>query len=63
LLGDHFSVGYVMFSKFARPTAMQILAIPSEAQTALQNDVFFSQGCVFFTGAFEALEGPLAQSG
>ena len=58
-IGDHFSLGYRMFSKFAHPTAMQILAPPNETTTAFQKDLFFSQGCVFFTGAFVALEGQL----
>ncbi len=58
-LGEHFSLSYQMFSKFAHPTAMQIMGSPVEARTALQKDVFFSQGCLFFTGAFEALESAL----
>src|SRR5712691_8255186 len=58
-IGDHFSLSYRMLSKFAHPTAMQILAPPDEAKAALQKDCFFSQGCLFFTGAFVALEGQL----
>lgn len=58
-IGDHFSLSYRMLSKFAHPTAMQILASPDEARDALQKDCFFSQGCLFFTGAFVALEGQL----
>jgi hypothetical protein len=58
-IGDHFSLSYRMLSKFAHPTAMQILAPPDEAKAALQKDYFFSQGCLFFTGAFVALEGQL----
>jgi hypothetical protein len=48
-----------MLSKFAHPTAMQILAAPDEVKVSVQEDLFFSQGCLFFTGAFEALEGEL----
>jgi hypothetical protein len=58
-IGDHFSLSYRMLSKFAHPTAMRILAPPDEAKTAVQEDLFFSQGCLFFTGAFVALEGQL----
>jgi hypothetical protein len=52
----HFRASYRMLSKFAHPTAMRILAVPDEAKEAVQNDAFFSQGCLFFTGAFQALE-------
>ncbi len=48
-----------MLSKFAHPTAMRILAPPDERTEALQRDYFFSQGCLFFTGTFSALEGQL----
>jgi hypothetical protein len=58
-IGDHFSLSYRMLSKFAHPTAMRILAPPDEARDAVQKDCFFSQGCLFFTGAFAALEGQL----
>lgn len=58
-IGEHFSLIYKMLSKFAHPTAMRILAPPDEATEALQRDYFFSQGCLFFTGAFNALEGQL----
>jgi hypothetical protein len=58
-IGDHFSLSYRMLSKFAHPTAMQILATPDEEKEDVQKDCFFSQGCLFFTGAFGALEGQL----
>ena len=58
-IGDHFALSYRMLSKFAHPTAMQILAPSDEAKAALQKDCFFSQGCLFFSGAFVALEGQL----
>lgn len=58
-IGDHFSLSYKMLSKFAHPTAMRILAAPDEKKENLQRDCFFSQGCLFFTGAFHALEGQL----
>jgi hypothetical protein len=60
-IGDHFALSFKMLSKFAHPTAMLILAPPDKAKTTLQKDVFFSQGCLFFTGAFSALEGQLIQ--
>lgn len=56
-MGDHYALSFKMLSKFAHPTAMQILGTPDEARHALQKDCFFSQGCLFFTGAFAALEG------
>jgi hypothetical protein len=58
-IGEHFSLSNKMLSKFAHPTAMRILAPPDEARDALQRDIFFSNGCLFFTGAFVALEGQL----
>ncbi len=60
-IGDHFAVSYKVLSKFAHPTAMRILAPPDEQRENVQRDVFFSHGCLFFTGAFQALEGPLCQ--
>lgn len=58
-IGDQFNLSNRMLSKFAHPTAMQILAPPDETKVTLQKDLFFSQGCLFFTGAFVALEGQL----
>ena len=58
-IGEHFSLSYKMFSKFAHPTAMRILASPDEKREAVQRDCFFSQGCLFFTGAFHALHRQL----
>lgn len=55
-MSDHFTLSFKMLSKFAHPTAMQILGAPDEGRHALQRDCFFSQGCLFFTGAFVALE-------
>jgi hypothetical protein len=55
-MSDHFAVSFKILSKFAHPTAMQILGAPDEGRHALQRDCFFSQGCLFFTGAFFALE-------
>jgi hypothetical protein len=56
-LGEHFRVSFKMLSKFAHPTAMQILGPADETQASLQMDHFFSEGCLFYTGAFEAFEG------
>ncbi len=58
-LGEHFNLSFKLLSKFAHPTAMQILAPPNEKSEQLQREMFFSQGCLFFTGAFNALEGQL----
>ena len=57
--GDMIAVDYKLLSKFAHPTAMQILASPDVEKDALQREVFFSKGCLFFTGAFEYLEREL----
>lgn len=53
---DHYALSFKMLSKFAHPTAMQILGASDEAKYAMQRDYFFSQGCLFFTGAVVALE-------
>lgn len=45
-----------MLSKFAHPTVMQVLGTRDPARKELQNDLFFSQGCLCFAGAFDALE-------
>jgi hypothetical protein len=58
-IGEHFSLSYKMLSKFAHPTAMRILAPPNEDWEAHQRDVFFGLGCLFFAGAFNAVEGQL----
>jgi hypothetical protein len=57
-IGEHFKVGFRMLSKATHPTAMQILG----SQNDLQNDTFFSQGCLCFAGAFEVLEKQLLQA-
>jgi hypothetical protein len=56
---DDFRVSYKMLSKFAHPSAMQLLAAPDEKRDTLQRDVFYGKGCLYFGGAFEALEGLL----
>lgn len=58
-IGEHFGLSYKMLSKFAHPTAMRILAPPDEKGDSLQRDCFFGLGCLFFAGAFHALEGQL----
>ncbi len=59
--GENFALSYKMLSKFAHPTAMQIMSLPDERTVPRQKDAFFSQGCLFFAGGFEALEGQLIQ--
>lgn len=56
---DHFRLAFKMLSKFAHPSAMRIMAQPDDEREALQRDCFFSLGCLFFTGAFTAIEGQL----
>jgi hypothetical protein len=58
-MGDHFAASNRMLSKFAHPTAMQILASPNDAKTSSQRAVFFNHGCLFFVGAFKELEKQL----
>lgn len=58
-IGEHFSLSFKLLSKFAHPTAMRILAPPDEKIEAVQRDFFFSHGCLYFTGAFHALESQL----
>jgi hypothetical protein len=53
---NHYALSFKMLSKFAHPTAMQILAPHDKERDAQQRDFFFSQGCLFFTGAFAELE-------
>jgi hypothetical protein len=53
---EQYSLGNKLLSKFAHPTAMQILGVSDEPKVKLQRDTFFGQGCLFFTGAFNALE-------
>ena len=53
---SHFRLSFKLLSKFAHPTAMQLLAPPNKAKFQLQRDYFFSEGCMFFTGAFAVLE-------
>ena len=55
-MGDDFRVSYKMLSKFAHPTAMQILASTDEEKQSLQRGLFYGKGCLYFGGAFEALE-------
>ncbi len=61
-IGVHFRLSYKMLSKFAHPTAMRIMAPPDEPRTTLQRDCFFSEGCLFFRGAFDSLENQLLMS-
>jgi len=58
-IGSQFSLSFKMLSKFTHPTAMRILAGADEAKNALLRDLFFSNGCLYFVGAFEALERQL----
>jgi hypothetical protein len=58
-LGGTFRPAYLLLSKFAHPTAMQIVAPSADAMKDAQRDFFFGQGCLFFGVAFEALEAAL----
>ncbi|MGH7076310.1 MAG: hypothetical protein ACREFD_19240 [Stellaceae bacterium] len=53
---DQYKIMSKMLSKFVHPTALQILGVDDDAKQSLQRECFFSLGCLFFTGAFNALE-------
>jgi hypothetical protein len=53
-IAHHFSLMNKLLSKFAHPTAMLILG-NSEVRK-MQKDSVFANGCLFFVGAFTALE-------
>ncbi len=53
-IAHHFKPMNKLLSKFAHPTAMLILG-NSEARK-MQKDSVFANGCLFFVGAFTALE-------
>ena len=55
-LKDMFKVMNKMLSKFAHPTAMQILGMADDEKQSLQRDTFYALGCCFFVGAVSALE-------
>lgn len=56
---ESFKSHYKLLSKFAHPTAMQILSPPNSNQETLQRDFIYGLGCLFFACAFSALEGQL----
>lgn len=55
-LKDMFKTMNKMLSKFAHPTAMQILGMADDEKQSLQRDTFYALGCCFFLSAFSALE-------
>jgi hypothetical protein len=64
-MADHFRVVFKLLSKWAHPTAMQMVSVADEQQLRLQRECFFSMGCLHFTGAFTAVERlliPLAKA-
>jgi hypothetical protein len=48
---DEIAASFKLLSKYTHPTALLIKALPDET-TLLLRDIFFSQGCLFFFGAF-----------
>jgi hypothetical protein len=59
-IAHHFTMMNKLLSKFAHPTAMLILG-NSEARQ-MQKEAAFANGCLFFVGAFTALES-ISKSG
>jgi Family of unknown function (DUF5677) len=55
-LKDMFETMNKMLSKFAHPTAMQILGMADDDKQSRQRETFYALGCCFFHGAFCALE-------
>lgn len=55
-LGEAYKMNSKLLSKFVHPTAMQILGVAEDATIVAQREMFFGMGCLFFTGAFSALE-------
>lgn len=55
-LSSHFRRFNKLLSKFAHPTALQILGIPNDVQLTFQRNCFLGLGCLFFAGAFDAME-------
>jgi hypothetical protein len=53
---SYFAVRHKILSKFAHPTATQILGPSDDARMTRQKDIIFSHGCLYFVGAFTALE-------
>lgn len=56
---NHYQLIFKLLSKFAHPTAMQVVANPDNKRDKAQCDLFFGYGCLFFVGAFDALERAL----
>lgn len=57
---QHFKLHFKTLSKYAHPTAMLIIAPSDPGKEKLQKEMFYSHGCIFFVGAFTALEGVLS---
>lgn len=53
---NQYRIANKVLSKFAHPTAMQIISSSDGEKANQLRDSFFSQGCLFFSGAFDALE-------
>jgi hypothetical protein len=61
-MGANFALFNKLLSKFAHPTAMQVLAPPDDGKTKLQKEIFFSHACLFFNGAVSSLETQVDQA-
>jgi hypothetical protein len=55
-LGHDYALQVKVLSKFAHPTAFQIMAPAKDVTTGPFRDAFFSQGCGLFAAAFVRLE-------
>jgi hypothetical protein len=62
-LGDDYALQFKVLSKFAHPTAFQMMAPAKDTSTGPFRDAFFSQGCGLFTAAFVRLEAYLGSDG
>lgn len=58
-LGEAFKAANKLLSKFAHPTALAVVFPPDEEKVRFQRDFLLSQGCLYFSGIFEAISGQL----
>ena len=61
-IGPDFELFNKLLSKCAHPTAMKIVFSSNKLLTTWQRDSFFRNGCLFFVGAFSALEEHIFQT-
>ena len=58
-MAENFALHFKLLSKFAHPTAIRMIDPHDMLTEARQREWFFSWGCLFFQGAFDAIENML----